>query len=41
MLLGTLAAILLGNMLRSIGVIRAGEKQIELVRVFNTASSFN
>ena len=41
MLLGTLGAGLLGNLLTGKGTIRAGETQLEQHRIFNPASSFN
>ena len=40
-LLGTLCASLLGNLLTDKGIIRAGEDRLEQVRYFNAASSFN
>ena len=40
MLLGTLAARLLGNMLLGKGKIRVGEGTIELFKIFNATSSF-
>ena len=41
MLLATLGAGLLGNMLAGKGVIRAGKRQLEHARIFNSTSSFN
>ena len=41
MLLGTLAASMLGSALTGRGVIRAGEAQLEQVKMFNAAPSFN
>ena len=41
MLLGTLGASLLGNLLTGKGTIRAGKGQLELARIFNAVSSFN
>ena len=41
MLLGTLGASLLRNLFTGKGKIRAGKGRLELVRIFNTASSFN
>ena len=40
MLLGTLAANLLGTALTGTGVIRTDEGTIRAVRIFNAASSF-
>ena len=41
MLLATLGASLLGNLLTGKGTIRAGEETIREGQVFNAASSFN
>ena len=41
MLLGTLAASMLGSALTGRGVIRAGEAQLEQVKIFNASPSFN
>ena len=41
MLLATLGASLLGNLLTGKGTIRAGEETIRAGQVFNAASSFN
>ena len=41
MLLGTLAASILGNVLTGNRVIRAGEEVMRAVKMFNVASSFN
>ena len=41
MLLSTLGASSLGNLLTGKGTIREGKAQLELVKIFNTASSFN
>ena len=41
MLLGTLTAILLTNMSRGLGIIRASEETISLVRNFTAVLSFN
>ena len=41
MLLGTLGASLLRNLFTDKGTIRAGRGRLELVRIFNAASSFN
>ena len=40
-LLGTLAASLLGNLLTAKGVMRAGKGAIRATQKFNAASSFN
>ena len=40
-LLGTLAASILGNTLAGKGVIRTGEGTIRTGKIFNVASSFN
>ena len=41
MLLGTLGASLLGNLLKGKGTIRAGKEQLEQVKIFNATPSFN
>ena len=41
MLLGTLGASLLGNLLTSKGAIRSVKAQLEPAKFFNVASSFN
>lgn len=41
MLLGILAAGILGNALTGWGVIRAGKETIRAIKNFNTVSSFN
>ena len=41
MLLGTLGASLLGNLLTGKGTIRAEKGQLELARIFNAVSFFN
>ena len=41
MLLGALASNILGNALSGQGVIRAGEGEIQLIKIFNAACSFN
>ena len=41
MLLGALASNILGNTSSGQGVIRAGEGEIQLIKIFNAACSFN
>ena len=41
MLLGTLAASLLGSALTGGGLIKTGKKQLKQIRIFNATSYFN